>query len=134
MKRIRLFYWRIFGRTMKASEVRLYPGIAKPVFLPVWDYRQVRRSRSLEIFLSATPKNKRANFQPVSCDVPQPRAFDRSPWMKRATRFSVHTGRISRDERPHCFSFFRTKATPGLLTWDLSASMVDFSFFMLWVF
>ena len=29
----------------------------------------------------------------------------RSPWMKRAIRFSVHSGRISRDERLHWFSF-----------------------------
>src|ERR1700722_15444830 len=49
------------------------------------------------------PKNKRANFQPVTASSAP--ASGRSPWMKRAIRFSVHSGRISRDERLHCFSF-----------------------------
>ena len=51
----------------------------------------------------ATPKNKRANFQPVIASSAP--ASGRSPWMKRAIRSSVHSGRISRDERLHCFSF-----------------------------
>ena len=51
----------------------------------------------------ATPKNKRANFQPVIASSAP--ASGRSPWMKRAIRFSVHSGRISRDERFQCFSF-----------------------------
>src|SRR5277367_4199821 len=51
----------------------------------------------------ATPKNKRANFQPVIASSAP--ASGRSRWMKRAIRFSVHSGRISRDERLHCFSF-----------------------------
>src|SRR5271156_993106 len=51
----------------------------------------------------ATPKNKRANFQPVIASSAP--ASGRSPWMKRAIRFSVHSGRISPDERLHCFSF-----------------------------
>ena len=32
-------------------------------------------------------------------------ASGRSPWMKRAIRFSTHSGRLSRDERLHYFSF-----------------------------
>jgi hypothetical protein len=55
------------------------------------------------IATEATPKNKRANFQPVIASSAP--ASGRSRWMKRAIRFSVHSGRISRDERLHCFSF-----------------------------
>src|ERR1700733_5685779 len=32
-------------------------------------------------------------------------ASGRSPWMKRASRLSIHSGRLSRDERLHYFSF-----------------------------
>lgn len=35
------FYRRIFGRTM-TSEARTYPGIAVPVILLAWNYREVR--------------------------------------------------------------------------------------------
>src|SRR5271168_1902134 len=35
--------------------------------------------------------------------------------MKRAIRLSIHSGRLSRDERLHLLLLFRTKATPGLL-------------------
>ena len=50
-----------------------------------------------------TPKNKRANFQPVIASSGP--ASGRSPWMKRAIRFSIHSGRPSRDERLHYFSY-----------------------------
>jgi hypothetical protein len=60
------FYWRIFGRTM-ASEARLYPGIAKPVFLLVWDYRQVRdRVHSRYPYLTSTENERQAIFGSMS--------------------------------------------------------------------
>ena len=56
------FYWRIFGRTM-ASEARLYPGIAKPVFLLVWDYRQIRdRVNTRYPYLTSTEGERQAIF------------------------------------------------------------------------
>src|ERR1700735_1858125 len=61
----------------------------------------------------ATPKNKRANFQPVIASSAP--ASGRSPWMKRAIRFSVHSGRISRDERLHCCSFSVRKLPLGCI-------------------
>jgi hypothetical protein len=56
------FYWRIFGRTL-TSEARLYPGIAKPVYLLVWDYRQIRdRVNSRYPYLISTEGERRAIF------------------------------------------------------------------------
>lgn len=56
------FYWRLFGRTL-TSEARLYPGIAKPVFLLVWDYRQIRdRVHSRYPYLTSTESERRAIF------------------------------------------------------------------------
>jgi hypothetical protein len=58
------FYWRLFGRTM-TSEARLYPGIAKPVFLLVWDYRQIRdRVNSRYSYLTSTEGERQAIFGP----------------------------------------------------------------------
>ena len=49
----------------------------------------------------------------------------RSPWMKRAIRFSVHSGRISRDERLHCFSFSVRKLPLGCFATSLLAMTIQ---------
>jgi hypothetical protein len=60
------FYWRLFGRTM-TSEARLYPGIAKPVFLLVWDYRQIRdRVHARYPYLTSTEGERQAIFGSTS--------------------------------------------------------------------
>jgi len=45
--------------------------------------------------------------------------------MKRAIRFSVHSGRISRDERLHCFSFSVRKLPLGCLATSLLAMTIQ---------
>src|SRR5277367_5477501 len=50
-----------------ASEARLYPGIAKPVFLLVWDYRQVRdRVHSRYPYLTSRESERQAIFGSMS--------------------------------------------------------------------
>src|SRR5271163_848126 len=45
--------------------------------------------------------------------------------MKRAIRFSVHSGRISRDERLHCFSFSVRKLPLGCFATSLLAMTIQ---------
>src|SRR5271167_744172 len=45
--------------------------------------------------------------------------------MKRAIRFSIHSGRLSRDERLHCFSFSVRKLPLGCFATSLLAMTIQ---------